>query len=127
MAESLVHAGRPGGVDASWWSDVGLSVGVEFDGPAVSIRIMAGFDDGVVVGADQYQVVQGGVPVDPPGHDVVGVTQRGWDVAAGEHTPSVAQHEGGPDFGGDEPAAGSDIHRHGVAVHDDGQDVGVAG
>ena len=125
--ESLVESCCAGGVDTSRWPYLGDAVGVEFDGPAVGVRVVAGFDDGVVVGADEYQVVQGGVPVDPPGHDVVGLAQ-GWGyVAAGEHAAFVADHEGGPDFWGDEPAGGADVHRDGVAAHHDGEDVGVAG
>ena len=68
-----------------WWSYL----------PAVCCGVVAGFDDAVVVWADQDEVVQGGHAAGPPGHDVVGVAGVGCLVAAGEHAPAVTDFEGG--------------------------------
>ena len=44
------------GVDAFRGDDVGDAVVAESDLPAVGVGVVAGFDDAVVVGADQHEV-----------------------------------------------------------------------
>lgn len=89
--------------------------------------VAVGFDDAVVVRAQQGQVVQRGRPLGPPGADGVGLAVGRWPVAAGEGAALVAGIEGGPDPGGDEAVGSADIEGYAGAVEHDRQDVGVAG
>jgi hypothetical protein len=97
------------GVDPFWGDDVGCSVPSELDLPAVGGGVVAGFDDGVVVVAEEGEVRQGCLAAGPPGHAVVGVAGGWWFVAAGEDAAAVAEFEGCPDGGGDEALGTSDI------------------
>jgi hypothetical protein len=78
------------GVGASGWSDFRDAVVAELDGPTVVVRVVAGFEDAVVVGAEQDEVPQGGGSAGPPRDDVVGVATLRRNVAAGEHAAAVA-------------------------------------
>ena len=62
-----------------------------------------GFDQVVVVSADQHAVGQGRLATGDPRHDVVGVAVGGWSVAAGEDAAAVAEFKRGADGGGDQP------------------------
>ena len=86
-----------------------------------------GFDESVVVRAEQYQVYKGGGSAGPPGHDVVCMALGRWGVAAGEDALGVPQNERGSDCGGDEPLAATDIQHLGRAAQHDREDVGIAG
>ena len=54
---SGVDSGSLGGVDAFGWDHVGWAVGGESYLPAVDFGVVAGFDNAVVVEADEYQVM----------------------------------------------------------------------
>lgn len=73
-----------------------MAVGAELDLPTVGGRVVAGFDDAVVVCADEDEVREGGIAAVPPGPDVVGVAGLGWIVTAGEGAALAALFEGGP-------------------------------
>jgi len=106
---------------------VGDAVVAESDLPAVGVGVVAGFDDAVVVGADECQILKRGVAACPPGDQVVGVAADGWGVAAGEDAALVALFEGCADGWGDEALGASDVEDVGGSAEDDGEQVGVAG
>ena len=56
VVESGVGAGCAVRVDVSGWGD-GRDRSVEFHAPPVGVGIVAGFDEAVVVGAEQDEVV----------------------------------------------------------------------
>ncbi|MFT4217003.1 MAG: hypothetical protein QM619_07420, partial [Micropruina sp.] len=72
-------------VDVAGWDDLGNTVGGDSDLPLeFGCSFLVGFEQIVVVFAQQAQVVQCCRPFVGPGDDVVGVTISGWAVAAGE-------------------------------------------
>ena len=56
--EAGVESWKLSGVDAFRGDDVGDAVVAEVHAPAVGVGVVAGFDDAVVVGADQHEVGQ---------------------------------------------------------------------
>lgn len=85
-----MQPGTPRRIDASGWQHLGYAVATQAYLPTIGGRVVAGFDDAVVVRAHQHQVPQRREPASPPGQDVVGVTVAGRDVATGEDASSVA-------------------------------------
>ena len=70
-------------VDPFWWCPFGQPVGVDAAGPAFLEEV------GVVVSAEQGQVVQVGVAAEYPVHNVVAVAPLWWVGAAGEAAAAV--------------------------------------
>lgn len=106
-------------IDPAGWDDFGGVVGSELDLPSVCGGVVAGFHDPVVMGADQYQVVQVGRSALPPGDDVVGVAVLGWLVAPRERAPCVSDFEGLALGGCDEPLRLADVEDLGGSAEDD--------
>lgn len=79
------------GVDPFGRDDLRYSVVTELDSPAVGGRVAAGFDDAVVVVADEHQVAERRFSARPPGHPVVRLTRGGWFVAADKDAAAVPQ------------------------------------
>ena len=84
-------------------------------------------DPGVVVGAEQGQVGQGGGPAVGPVLDVVGVAPLRWSPASGEGAPCVAGPECGLQGGGDQAFGAPDVQGLALAAQHDRDDGGVAG
>ena len=123
--EAGVESWKLSGVDAFRGDDVGDAVVAEIDSPAVGVGVVAGFDDAVVVGADECQILKRGVAACPPGDEVVGVAADGWGVAAGEDASGVSLFEGCADGWGDEALGASDVQDVGGSAEDHGEQVGV--
>ena len=71
-------------VDPSWWDPFGEPVGVDAAGPAFLQEM------GVVVSAEQSQIVKFGWAAEDPVEDVVSVAPLGWVGAAGEAAAGVS-------------------------------------
>jgi len=125
VPEAGVESWLLSGVDAFWGDDSGDAVVAEVHSPAVGVGVVAGFDDAVVVGADQHEIGQGSVAACPPGDHVVGVAADGWCVAAGEDASGVSLFEGCADGWGDEALGASDVQDVGGSAEDHGEQVGV--
>src|SRR6476620_191500 len=88
-----------GGSEGGWWFEFGLSVGgVESYLPGCVV------DGAVMVAAQQGEIVEARFAARYPVGEVVGLSHQGWPVAGGEGAVSVADHEGGPEGGGDQAA-----------------------
>lgn len=115
-----------GRVDPGRWPDFGNPVVAKVERPPVRGGVVAGFDDAVVVWAQQDEVRQRRRTACPPGEDVVGVAVSGWFVAAGEHATTIALFECGPDGWGDQSLGASHVEDFRRPAEDDGHEVGVA-
>ena len=82
-----------GGVDPFGWDDLGCSAGAEVELPAVGGGVVAGFDDGVVVVAEEAQVRQRCHASGPPGDCVVGVAGVGRFVG---NPSAITQYQNPP-------------------------------
>jgi hypothetical protein len=74
-------------VDPPWWYPFGEPVGVDATGPAFLQEM------GVVVSAEQSQIVKIGWAAEDPIQDVVPVAPLGWMGAAGKGAPGVSGNQ----------------------------------
>ena len=112
------------------WQELRQAIlGVEPDLPAVLVVELGsgGFDEGVVVRAEQDAVVEAGRAAAPERSDVVGVAAAGGLVATGEDAATVAGDERGPELAFEEPMQLPDIERDAIAVEDHRDDLAVTG
>ena len=125
---TLVASGCPGGVVVVRREDLGDAVGGDPHLPAsAGWSVAGGFDEVVVVRADQDQIVQGRAAARPPRNQVMGVTDAGGGVAAGEAAAAVPEHERGSDRRSYKALRPAHIEHLGGSAEHDGQDLGVAG
>ncbi len=125
--ESLVDSWSLIPVDMPGWDDFDDSVVAEVGLPTEMRRPVAGFDDSVVMWAEERQIVNGRGAAGLPWDQMVCFTCRGWPVAAGEDASLVAGDECSADGWGDEPVFAADVEDAGGAAEHDGEDAGVAG
>ena len=102
------------------------AVGGDLDFPGLSERVLRWFERRMVLHAEEHEVVQGRNAAHGPTPDVVGFAADGADVAAGHDAAAVAEFECGAEVGADEAVFASEVEDGGVAVHDGGEDSGVA-
>lgn len=94
--------------------------------PLVAVGILGRLHQTVVVMAEQNEVRHAGRRTGPPGVDVVGLTQFGAHVAAGEGAAAVAYGQRTADCSGDKAVCASDVERLGRTAQHHRDDLGVA-
>ena len=125
-SESLVPAGSPMLIHIPRRNHLSDTISPDPDGPLQIRRSSSiGFDQVVVVLAQQAQVRQRSGSALLPRDDVVSVTVSGWPAAAGEHTAAVAGMQGLPDGCRDESMLLANIEHPGRSAQHDRQNVGV--
>ena len=122
---SMSH--RPAvGIEASRWEQLGDSVGAQTQLPLVSVGSLRGFDQSVMVMAQQREIAQRCRCAAPPGLDVMGFAAVRPDVAAGEHAPAVTQDQCRPDSARYQATGSTDIENFRRGAEHGGHDVGIA-
>jgi len=117
------------GVESAGRDDLGHAVVVDVDLPAVRgwpVPEPGRFHQGVMVRADQDQIVERCLAASPPRNHMMGLTAVGGDVAAREHTSLVTQRQRTPDRRGHQPDGGAHVEHLRAGAEDGRGQVGVA-
>ena len=112
-------------VDSQRRDDFGDLVVAEVDFPPVGAGVSAGFNDAVMVRAQQNQVPQGCQATGPPRHDTVRMARLRRLVTTRENTPTVTDFESSPDRGGHQPLRTAHIQNLRRAAQHRRQQVGI--
>ena len=96
-------------VDTSWGDGLGDAVDGDADLPLIPQAVFRGFDQRMVLRAQQTAIPQAGGATGPPGNVVMRVTHNRRRVAVGEDTSAVPQGQRGADRRGDQPARATHI------------------
>ena len=108
-------------VDPSGWYPFGESVGVDAASSAFLQEV------GVVVSAEQGQIVKIGWAAEDPVEDVVSVAPLGWVGAAGETTSTISGDQCHGLTAGGQPSGSAERKRDAVSIDDGGPNLGFVG